>query len=447
MRLLDHPDWLLRVVDAAQAAATPDLCPCSGQRSPDLVESVSAARAWLATALEDRVTCDGGLEPASPQLAWERPPEEPAAAAWRAELLFVRHLTELVAGLRAHFSPHPHAADEQDALIALVLARRELLLSVVRLLGTAWLRGHLELQLRPAFVAAGRAMRRRLGGPRRRSSRQPGVTPMPLADELAAAAEAALYILERQLTRHDRDLRIGALDGEQRVALAGVLAALAWADGKLCPEERHAFAEQTARLSLTPAERKRAFAALRSREASLGDLPERLRGDAAELTLERAIWTSLVDGEQAPAELALLDQLAKRLALSETQQAAVEDRVLRWFERDHLLLGVGRPAGGGLLYLRVQQRVAGIVRLNLRRIVTEVRETGELSVLLVKAGRGQPLTAEEKRKVVAQLLDIAKTIPALAVFALPGGGILLPVLLKLLPFNLLPSAFSEVTED
>ena len=43
----------------------------------------------------------------------------------------------------------------------------------------------------------------------------------------------------------------------------------------------------------------------------------------------------------------------------------------------------------------------------------------------------------------AQLIDLAKTIPALAIFAAPGGMLLLPILLKLLPFNLLPSSFAD----
>ncbi|MEE8555483.1 MAG: LETM1 domain-containing protein [bacterium] len=41
------------------------------------------------------------------------------------------------------------------------------------------------------------------------------------------------------------------------------------------------------------------------------------------------------------------------------------------------------------------------------------------------------------------MTDILKTIPAVAIFALPGGGLALPVLIKLLPFNLLPSSFED----
>ena len=72
----------------------------------------------------------------------------------------------------------------------------------------------------------------------------------------------------------------------------------------------------------------------------------------------------------------------------------------------------------------------------------EIKETKELSELLVKATT-TPLSELEKQKVQAQLLDVARSIPALAIFALPGGGILLPVLIKLLPFNILPSSFQD----
>ena len=71
------------------------------------------------------------------------------------------------------------------------------------------------------------------------------------------------------------------------------------------------------------------------------------------------------------------------------------------------------------------------------------RETGELAQLLARASAGASLTPQEKAKVRQQLIDVAKTIPALAIFAAPGGLLLLPLLVKLLPFNLLPSSFSD----
>ncbi len=73
----------------------------------------------------------------------------------------------------------------------------------------------------------------------------------------------------------------------------------------------------------------------------------------------------------------------------------------------------------------------------------EARETGDLAVLLAKAARGVKLTGEERRRMRAQLIDVAKVIPALAIFAAPGGVLVLLALSKVLPFNLLPSAFQD----
>ncbi|ATB31458.1 LETM1 domain-containing protein [Melittangium boletus] len=86
---------------------------------------------------------------------------------------------------------------------------------------------------------------------------------------------------------------------------------------------------------------------------------------------------------------------------------------------------------------------SSLLERNLHRIRLEVRETGELYHLLLRAARGSTLSFEERRRVRSQLIDLAKVIPALVVFAAPGGLVLLMVLGKLLPFSLLPSAFQD----
>jgi len=78
---------------------------------------------------------------------------------------------------------------------------------------------------------------------------------------------------------------------------------------------------------------------------------------------------------------------------------------------------------------------------NLDAVVNEIRETGELAALLARAGAGQQLTPEDWQKVREQLLDVVKAVPSLAVIALPGGAFLLPLLLKVLPFDIRPSSF------
>ncbi len=159
--------------------------------------------------------------------------------------------------------------------------------------------------------------------------------------------------------------------------------------------------------------------------------------------LEALLMTMLVDRDLSPDEQQFLAQVVDRLELWEEELSqsviALEVFILRQegnlpVLRDRSFV---RNVGD---HLRGQATV--VIRKNLHRIVTEIRETQELYTLLMKATH-LPLTPEEKRKVREQLMDILKTIPAVAIWALPGGGFVLPILIKLLPFNLLPSSFED----
>lgn len=89
--------------------------------------------------------------------------------------------------------------------------------------------------------------------------------------------------------------------------------------------------------------------------------------------------------------------------------------------------------------------VKKLILRNKKRLQKELSESKELLALLAKA-TSQELTKEEREKVKSQLLDIFKSIPSLAIFALPGGAVLLPLFVKLIP-NLLPSSFDENRVD
>ena len=75
------------------------------------------------------------------------------------------------------------------------------------------------------------------------------------------------------------------------------------------------------------------------------------------------------------------------------------------------------------------------------RLTKEISESKDLMILLGQSAI-RDLSKEEKQQVKGQLLDICKTIPSLAIFILPGGALLLPLLVKFIP-KLLPSAFNE----
>ncbi len=85
--------------------------------------------------------------------------------------------------------------------------------------------------------------------------------------------------------------------------------------------------------------------------------------------------------------------------------------------------------------------VKKLILRNSKRLHKELSQSAEL-VALISKSTIRDLSREEKKKVQNQLLDIFKSIPSLAIFILPGGAILLPIFIKLIP-KLLPSAFDE----
>jgi hypothetical protein len=95
-------------------------------------------------------------------------------------------------------------------------------------------------------------------------------------------------------------------------------------------------------------------------------------------------------------------------------------------------------------YDQTTQSVATLVTRNKNRLVKEILQSKELMVLLAYSTR-RDLNEKEKKKVKKQLLDICKTIPSLTIFLLPGGSLLLPILIKFIP-TLLPSSFNENLE-
>ena len=89
----------------------------------------------------------------------------------------------------------------------------------------------------------------------------------------------------------------------------------------------------------------------------------------------------------------------------------------------------------------VSKRWIKILGRNKDKLAQEIKQSKEL-VFLIRKSASEELTKEEKEKVKTQFMDIAKSMPALAIFLLPGGALLLPIVLKIIP-NLVPSAFKD----
>lgn len=91
--------------------------------------------------------------------------------------------------------------------------------------------------------------------------------------------------------------------------------------------------------------------------------------------------------------------------------------------------------------MQTVEEIKALLQKNKLRLYQELSQSKE-AMQLIKKSTTAKLSKEEKEKIKIQLLDICKSIPALAVFLLPGGALLLPLLIKLIP-DILPSAFRD----
>lgn len=141
-------------------------------------------------------------------------------------------------------------------------------------------------------------------------------------------------------------------------------------------------------------------------------------------------------------EYQFLMQLAKQLGIEGSE---IQDSIMCVFKfhtahkKKVLLFQQKNPISN--FYENSSQLVTKLIRRNSKRIVKEVQQSKELMLLITKATH-KDLSKEEQKKLQAQLIDVLKTIPSLAIFLLPGGAILLPLFAKLIP-NLLPSSFDD----
>jgi hypothetical protein len=235
--------------------------------------------------------------------------------------------------------------------------------------------------------------------------------------------------------------------GRGKALLVEVLNALASVERRPNVATRRAILRQVEGLGLpTVEERLLRFRLYRTFEGR-GELGGRLKRMRAQplrrWLLEQAVLSSLAQGRRSVAERAFLTNLANSLEISQQGQTNLEAEVSAFYS-GHRTVVDAFTAGEGRWRRNVMvSTVQSSLAKNFGRLMQEVRETGELSVLLGKVARGYRPTQEERRRMRAQLIDLAKVLPALALFAAPGGMLLLIALAKVLPFSLLPSAFQD----
>jgi hypothetical protein len=158
--------------------------------------------------------------------------------------------------------------------------------------------------------------------------------------------------------------------------------------------------------------------------------------------LDLCCLTVLEDLKLDDAEHQFLQQLLVTLDFpkDEIKKSFEElDRFSQKYSKKILLFEYSHPVKQ--FYKQSASTVKLLIIRNKDRLARELEESGELVVLLGQS-TFRDLSAEEKIKVKEQLLDVCKSIPSLTIFLLPGGGVLLPLLVKFIP-KLLPSSFHD----
>jgi hypothetical protein len=160
------------------------------------------------------------------------------------------------------------------------------------------------------------------------------------------------------------------------------------------------------------------------------------------LLFENAVISVLSDGSINNFEELFLGRLAEKLNISDNDVhysiVMIQNFML---QNNKKLLYLHHKEGFEVITKSFAQRFQVFFNKNSSKIITEISESRELVELLWKA-KNEKLTDEEREKVKEQIIDLLRTIPSLTIFMIPGGSILLPILLKILPEEILvPSSF------
>ncbi|MEP1489674.1 MAG: LETM1-related biofilm-associated protein [Algibacter sp.] len=141
-------------------------------------------------------------------------------------------------------------------------------------------------------------------------------------------------------------------------------------------------------------------------------------------------------------ELIFLNKLGAHLSLTPLRVNKSVDVVNHFYttNKDNIALLSSKNIVKSF-YDNSSKMVNKLISRNSKRLYQELKDSKELMVLISQS-TVRDLSDDEAKKVQEQLLDIFKSIPSLAIFLLPGGALLLPLVIKFIP-KLLPSAFDD----
>lgn len=234
------------------------------------------------------------------------------------------------------------------------------------------------------------------------------------------------------------------LDYQKLALLAlGIISISAYSDGEIRESEKNLF--NTFLLSADLDSDEKELAKLRfKQEISLNELSSELvdSWNFKRYLLNLSVLTMHMNENTTEADTNTLISLKEWLNCSERdldEAIYTTDQFL--LENNQRVFYLKDSNSVEMMLDSTSKRWIKILGRNKDKLAQEIRQSKEL-VYLIRKSTTEDLTKEEKEKVKTQFMDIVKSMPALAIFLLPGGALLLPIVLKIIP-NLVPSAFKD----
>lgn len=162
----------------------------------------------------------------------------------------------------------------------------------------------------------------------------------------------------------------------------------------------------------------------------------------ARITLELGIFITKGTHQTSEKEVEKLIELGKLVELNNDEINESFELVSSYLmENEKVVSLISSDSKTHYGITNFSSRWLRILGRNKEKLVNELKESKDLIALIQKSTKHE-LSKEEKEQVKSQFMDILKSMPSMAIFLLPGGALLLPLILKIVP-DLLPSSFKE----
>lgn len=215
-----------------------------------------------------------------------------------------------------------------------------------------------------------------------------------------------------------------------------------YADGRIDPQEKTLYDVFISSANLSPDLKKVISKASKEGTIRISDinLPDVTDELLAYYLIDIAVLTVFSDLEAMDDEVMFLYELCNYLGVDtdylHQTMALVEIFVI---ENNHKISFLQENSSYERLYRSFSKRWIKVLGRNKDQLVEELKQNKELLALFNKS-IVKELSPTEKEQMKSQFKDLIKSMPSLAIFMLPGGALLLPIILRIIP-DLLPSSF------